>query len=102
MEPPMAIPHIQAHTMSGWTVKIGKGSHAGADFRIIDWIDHSILIPSVEMLNDYDVDRIALGNPDDNNVLIGWVSASNAILKHVNDLDLEHSRSKSPSSIGVV
>lgn len=92
--------HDKAHTMSGYVVKVGKGAHAGAQFRIIDWIDHGILIPTEQMLADYEQDRIVQGHPIDNDVLIGWISQSEAVLKHVRDLDLEHSRSMPPNSTG--
>ncbi len=95
-------PHNKAPTMQGWIVKIGKGAHAGADFRIINWIDFGLLGPTEQMVADYEAERILLGDPADNNILIGWVSDTETILKHMNNLDLEQSRSKSPSTTGYV
>lgn len=95
-------PHDKPPTMQGWIVKIGSGTHAGADFRILNWIDFGPLVLDTEMLSLYEADRIAQGHPDDNNVIIGSLSNSSFILKHMNDLDLEQSRSKSPSTTGYV
>lgn len=95
-------PHDKPPTMQGWIVKIGAGAYAGADFRIIDWIDHGALVPDTDMLVAYETDRQVQGHPDDNNVMLGWISPSVAILKHMNDLDLEQSRSKAPSTTGYV
>lgn len=94
-------PHDKAPTMAGWIVKITKGAGAGADFRILDWCDHGILLPDDDMWENYETDRISLGDPDDNNIMSGWIG-NTLILKHMNNLDLEQSRSKSPSTTGLV
>lgn len=94
--------HTKAHTMSGHIVKIGSGQFAGADFRIIDWIDHGDHIPTADQLAAYEADRIAQGHPIGNDVVLGQLGDLGTILKHVEDLDLEHSRSKTPNTTGIV